>query len=222
MAGSGTDLGAVRLQYASDRRTYLLELRSTEKTYMASVSWQYSEDQLIALRQQNASAEAAAPIATGVDLAAINFRYAIEGDNPARRPLRAITLGAVSSLAVAGALGYALQTHNAPRGSANRDCGTEMRRPLHRVFAKEGREGAVPDRGAGEPSTDWSDREPARRAPSFHFDAPLPSGEDLAVSLSARLRFASASRTTGHQPWHRIEGQATTRRWSPSPPRAFG
>ena len=34
---------------------------------MASVSWQYPEDQLIALRQQNATAEAAAPIATGVD-----------------------------------------------------------------------------------------------------------------------------------------------------------
>ena len=38
----------------TDRRTYLLELRSTEKTYMASVSWHYPEDQLIALRRQNA------------------------------------------------------------------------------------------------------------------------------------------------------------------------
>ena len=28
----------------TDRRTYFLELRSTEKTYMASVSWQYPED----------------------------------------------------------------------------------------------------------------------------------------------------------------------------------
>ena len=27
----------------TDRRTYLLELRSTEKTYMASVSWQYCQ-----------------------------------------------------------------------------------------------------------------------------------------------------------------------------------
>ena len=77
----------------TDRRTYLLELRSTEKTYMASVSWQYPEDQLIALRQQNQAAEAAAPIATGVDLAAINFRYVIEGDSPAWRPLRAFDDG---------------------------------------------------------------------------------------------------------------------------------
>jgi len=77
----------------TDRRTYLLELRSTEKTYMASVSWQYPEDQLIALHQQNKAAEAAAPIASGVDLASINFRYAIEGDNPAWRPLRAFDDG---------------------------------------------------------------------------------------------------------------------------------
>ena len=78
----------------TDRRTYLLELRSTEKTYMASVSWQYPEDQLIALRRQNQEADAAAPIASGVDLASINFRYAIQGDNPAWRPLRAANLPA--------------------------------------------------------------------------------------------------------------------------------
>lgn len=77
----------------TDRRTYHMELRSGEKTYMASVSWQYPEDQLIALRQQNQTAEAAAPIATGVDLAAINFRYSIEGDSPAWRPLRAFDDG---------------------------------------------------------------------------------------------------------------------------------
>jgi type IV secretion system protein VirB9 len=77
----------------TDRRTYLLELRSTEKTYMASVSWQYPGDQLIALRQQNQAAETAAPIASGVALASINFRYAIEGDSPAWRPLRAFDDG---------------------------------------------------------------------------------------------------------------------------------
>jgi type IV secretion system protein VirB9 len=64
----------------TDRRTYLLELRSAEKTYMASVSWQYPQDQLIALRQQNASAEAATPIVDGVDISRLRFRCAIEGD----------------------------------------------------------------------------------------------------------------------------------------------
>jgi type IV secretion system protein VirB9 len=77
----------------SDRRTYLLELRSTSKTYMASVSWQYPEDQLIALRRQNARAEEAAPIAAGLDFASLNFRYAVEGDHPAWRPLRAFDDG---------------------------------------------------------------------------------------------------------------------------------
>jgi P-type conjugative transfer protein TrbG len=73
----------------TDRRTYHLELRSTEKAYMASVSWQYPQDQLIALRRHNAVAEAATP-----DLARLNFRYAIEGDTPAWRPLRAFDDGA--------------------------------------------------------------------------------------------------------------------------------
>jgi P-type conjugative transfer protein TrbG len=73
----------------TDRRTYLLELRSAEKTYMASVSWQYPEDQLIALRRQNASADAATPIVTGVDISRLRFRYAIEGDNPPWRPVSA-------------------------------------------------------------------------------------------------------------------------------------
>ena len=54
---------------------------------MASVSWQYPQDQLIALRRQNAAAEAATPIATGVDISRLRFRYAIEGDNPPWRPL---------------------------------------------------------------------------------------------------------------------------------------
>jgi type IV secretion system protein VirB9 len=77
----------------TDRRTYLLELRSTEKTYMASVSWQYPQDQLIALRRQNAAALAAQPVAAGVDISALNFRYEIEGDTPAWRPLRAFDDG---------------------------------------------------------------------------------------------------------------------------------
>jgi type IV secretion system protein VirB9 len=77
----------------TDRRTYHLELRSTEKTYMASVSWQYSQDQLFALRRQNAAAEQTAPITSGIDVSALNFRYRIEGDNPPWRPLRSFDDG---------------------------------------------------------------------------------------------------------------------------------
>lgn len=77
----------------TDRRTYHLELRSGETTYMASVSWQYPQDQLIALHRRNADAVQAMPVAGGVDLAAISFRYAIEGDEPPWRPLRAFDDG---------------------------------------------------------------------------------------------------------------------------------
>lgn len=74
-------------------RTYHMELRSTERTYMASVSWQYPQDQLIALRRQNSQAEAAQPVAPGVDIANVNFRYAIDGDRAPWRPLRAFDDG---------------------------------------------------------------------------------------------------------------------------------
>jgi len=66
-----------------------MELRSTEKTYMASVSWVYAQDQIIALRRQDAVAEAAAPVDTGLDIGRLRFRYTIEGDNPPWRPLSA-------------------------------------------------------------------------------------------------------------------------------------
>ncbi|MER9107141.1 P-type conjugative transfer protein TrbG [Mesorhizobium sp. M0025] len=77
----------------SDRRTYHLELRSTEKTYMASVSWEYPQDQLMALRRQNAQASAAQPVASGVDIQKLNFRYRIEGDSAPWKPLRAFDDG---------------------------------------------------------------------------------------------------------------------------------
>jgi type IV secretion system protein VirB9 len=77
----------------TDRRTYHLELHSTDKTYMASVSWAYAQDELIALRRRNAAAEAAMSVATAVDINALNFRYRIEGDNPPWRPLRAFDDG---------------------------------------------------------------------------------------------------------------------------------
>jgi type IV secretion system protein TrbG len=77
----------------TDRRTYHMELRSTEKTYMASVSWVYAQDQIIALSRQDAIAEAAAPVDTGLDIDRLRFRYTIEGDNPPRRPLHAFDDG---------------------------------------------------------------------------------------------------------------------------------
>ncbi len=84
---------ATNLVINTDRRTYHLELHADAKTYMASVSWVYPQDQLIALHAQNAAAEAATPIASGIDVRDLNFRYRLEGDNPAWRPLRAFDDG---------------------------------------------------------------------------------------------------------------------------------
>ncbi|BCK76798.1 conjugal transfer protein trbG [Acetobacter aceti NRIC 0242] len=77
----------------TDRRTYHLELRSDERTYMASVSWEYPQDQIVALRGQDRDADLGTPVATGVDLDALNFRYRIEGDEAPWRPLRAFDDG---------------------------------------------------------------------------------------------------------------------------------
>jgi len=84
---------ATNLVINTDRRTYHLELRATPSTYMASVSWTYPQDQLIALRAANAASASAAPAAAGVDLSALRFRYRIEGDRAPWRPVRAFDDG---------------------------------------------------------------------------------------------------------------------------------
>ena len=84
---------ATNLVINTDRRTYHLELRANPSVYMASVSWSYPQDELIALRQSNEAALRAAPVAAGMDLASLNFRYAIDGDKPDWRPLRAFDDG---------------------------------------------------------------------------------------------------------------------------------
>jgi len=79
---------ATNLVINTDRRTYHLELRANPSVYMASVSWSYPQDELIALRQSREAAIRASPVAAGMDLASLNFRYAIDGDKPEWRPLR--------------------------------------------------------------------------------------------------------------------------------------
>ena len=77
----------------TSRRTYHLELTSTPDTWMASVSWDYPLDQLVALRAINEVAEHAEPFAAGIDVARLRFRYAISGDHPSWRPVRAFDDG---------------------------------------------------------------------------------------------------------------------------------
>jgi P-type conjugative transfer protein TrbG len=70
------------------RRTYHIELRATPATYMAGVSWSYPQDELIALRAAETERERIAPVAGGIDFAALNFAYRISGDKVAWRPQR--------------------------------------------------------------------------------------------------------------------------------------
>lgn len=81
------------LVITTSRRTYLLELTSTQKTWMASVSWNYPKDQMLALQRQAQAASAGAPVDTGLSLEKIRFRYAVSGSNPPWKPLRAFDDG---------------------------------------------------------------------------------------------------------------------------------
>lgn len=104
-SGSGADLRVnvlvkpirsglkTNLVITTSRRTYLLELTSTEKTWMASVSWEYPKDQMLALQRQNQAAHAGAPVDSGVALEHLRFRYAVSGSNPPWKPLRAFDDG---------------------------------------------------------------------------------------------------------------------------------
>jgi type IV secretion system protein TrbG len=81
------------LVITTNRRTYLLELSSTPQAWMASASWDYPKDRMLALRKQAQQAQAAAPVDSGLSLEQIRFRYAIAGDSPPWKPLRAFDDG---------------------------------------------------------------------------------------------------------------------------------
>ncbi|SEH41822.1 P-type conjugative transfer protein TrbG [Magnetospirillum fulvum] len=78
----------------TDRRFYHLQLESTARTSMAAISWTYPQGTLLALQRNNAAAEAAASVADGIALESLRFRYAISGDSPPWRPVRAFDDGA--------------------------------------------------------------------------------------------------------------------------------
>jgi type IV secretion system protein TrbG len=66
----------------TDRRTYLIELRSRQRLYMPSVAWFYPED-----RSSRSRALPPVPIIPEVDQR--RYRYVIEGDSPPWRPVNA-------------------------------------------------------------------------------------------------------------------------------------
>lgn len=72
----------------TNRRAYLIELSSTPQAWMASASWEYPKDRMLALQKQARDAQAAAPVDAGLSIENIRFRYAITGDSPHWKPLR--------------------------------------------------------------------------------------------------------------------------------------
>ena len=82
---------ATNLVIATDRRTYHVDAVSNAHTAMASLSWTYPEDALVALR--GTAAAAADPVSPGVSIDRLNFDYRIAGDNAPWRPIRAFDDG---------------------------------------------------------------------------------------------------------------------------------
>ena len=81
------------LVITTTRRTYLIELTATEHAWMASVSWDYPKDRMLALQRRATAAKAAVPVDAGLTLEQLRFRYAISGSNPPWKPLRAFDDG---------------------------------------------------------------------------------------------------------------------------------
>ncbi|MCC6912171.1 MAG: P-type conjugative transfer protein TrbG, partial [Rhodospirillaceae bacterium] len=76
------------LVITTNRRSYHLLLESTESTAMAVVSWTYPQDVMAAMRR-NAAPDVKQAVSLNTSLEDIRFRYAITGDTPPWRPLRA-------------------------------------------------------------------------------------------------------------------------------------
>lgn len=84
------DIGT-NLVINTDRRTYHLELRATERTWMASVRWDYPRTALITPPQARAETERS--VQAGIDPASLDFHYHLTGDRPSWRPVRAFNDG---------------------------------------------------------------------------------------------------------------------------------
>ncbi|MBU6298750.1 MAG: P-type conjugative transfer protein TrbG [Alphaproteobacteria bacterium] len=73
----------------TDRHTYHLELESTDHVSMAAISWRYPNEGMIkTIGQQPAPTPEPTAIGSDIALNALDFGYAITGDDPPWRPVR--------------------------------------------------------------------------------------------------------------------------------------
>ncbi|MGN6848878.1 MAG: P-type conjugative transfer protein TrbG [Sphingomicrobium sp.] len=75
------------LVIATDRRIYHVEAVSTPRTAMATISWTYPQDSMIAVGSSAAKAPEP-PVAPAVAVETLNFDYRIDGDKVTWRPIR--------------------------------------------------------------------------------------------------------------------------------------
>ena len=156
---------------------------------MASVSWQYPRDQLIALRRQNAGA-GPQPVATGVDLARVNFRYDVRAT--VRRGGRyapsttAAGLHRVSARHRPGrdaaavrrqARGRHLRTGELPRARQLHDRGPAVRRAELRFGAGKTRSASASPGPTGGRHRERQDAIPKGRRPRARWD-PRPAATE--------------------------------------------
>jgi type IV secretion system protein VirB9 len=84
---------ATNIIVTTDRHTYHLLLTSADRFAMVAISWIYPQDALIAFKAAQEHAEAAQPVASGLQIEQLHFNYLVTGDQPAWRPLRAFDDG---------------------------------------------------------------------------------------------------------------------------------
>ncbi|HEX7853640.1 MAG TPA: P-type conjugative transfer protein TrbG [Sphingobium sp.] len=80
---------STNLVITTDRRSYHVRLASTSGSAMVALRWTYPQDDMVKVKMAAAAAEAAAPVASGMAVEQLHFNYAISGDAPVWRPLRA-------------------------------------------------------------------------------------------------------------------------------------
>ena len=81
------------LVITTDRRVYHLDLASGAIA-MTGIAWTYPQDELLALRRAQEALAAAEPVAAPIAVERLDFGYAITGDRPPWRPVRAFDVGA--------------------------------------------------------------------------------------------------------------------------------
>jgi hypothetical protein len=81
----------------TNRRTYHLELKSSTSIWMASLSWNYPQDGLIAIEAQAQAALERAPVASGIDATALRSTMRSRATSPTGGPCARSMMGHILS-----------------------------------------------------------------------------------------------------------------------------